>query len=492
VQTPSSNDPADLSPANLERAKRELERALGLSKVITDASLLEPYARDESEATPVVPHVAVLAEDAGDIAKVLRVAADTDVPVTPRAGGTGRSGGAIPARGGIVLATHKLARIKHIDRENLIAVVEPGVVTGDLHAAVEAEGLFYPPDPNSWKSCCIGGNVAENAGGPRAFKYGSTRDYVLGLEVCLIGGTVLRTGKRTAKGVTGYDVTSLLVGSEGTLGVFSEITLRLVPKPREVATALALFRDARAALGVVTDILGAGIVPRCIEFLDAPALVALRREGVALDAGAEALLLIELDSRAPGDELEQLGEVLTRCTALMDIQVAQDAARRDALWAARRAMSPATRKLAKHKIAEDVVVPRDQMPALLDRVARIGQEEQVAHLTYGHAGDGNLHVNFLWNDASEAPQVERAVARLMRDTVALGGTLSGEHGVGLTKQPFLALEQSPALIALQERIKASFDPKNLLNPGKIFPVARHPVGDTLPPSAAGYVGHGAC
>jgi glycolate oxidase len=231
----------------------------------------------------------------------------------------------------------------------------------------------------------------------------------------------------------------------------------------------------------VSRILEAGLVPRCIEFLDGPALVALRNQGVSIALAAEGFLLVELDSRDPNSELEELGEVLSSAAGLIDIQVAQDAARRDQLWAARRAMSPATRRMAKHKIAEDVVVPRTQMPALLDSVARIGQQEHVRHLTYGHAGDGNLHVNFLWDEPGEEPAIARAVERLMRETLALGGTLTGEHGVGLTKRRFLPLEQSQALIGLESRVKASFDPKGLLNPGKIFP----PAGAGIPP-------HGEC
>ncbi|HEY6458518.1 MAG TPA: FAD-binding protein, partial [Polyangiaceae bacterium] len=251
------------SRASVDRARILLERRLGPSKVLTGEDACAPYAHDDSDVEGHVPAAVVLAASAADVVAVLEVADACDVPVTPRAGGTGRTGGAVPAAGGIVLATHALARVKEIDRKDLVAVVEPGVVTGVLHAAVESEGLFYAPDPNSLESCMIGGNLAENAGGPRVFKYGATRDWVLGLEAHLMGGRTVRTGKRTVKGVTGYDVTSLLVGSEGTLAVFTEATLRLVPKPPAVATALALFTDVRAAAAAVSAIVGAGIVPRC-------------------------------------------------------------------------------------------------------------------------------------------------------------------------------------------------------------------------------------
>lgn len=463
------------SSGAIDRARAALERRLGPSKVLTDRDACAPYGTDESDVVAPHPDVVVLAESAGDIAATLAVAEDTGVPVTPRAGGTGRTGGAVPAAGGIVLATSTLRRIKDIDRKDLLAVVEPGVITGDLHRAVEAEGLFYPPDPNSLESCCIGGNVAENAGGPRAFKYGVTRDYVLGLEACLVGGSIVRPGRRTVKGVTGYDITALLVGSEGTLAVFSEITVRLVPRPPQVATVLALFTDAHTAAAAVMALIDARIVPRCLELLDSATLEAVRSQSVAIDPRAGAMLLVEVD----GDpsvleaELTRLGDTLSPQRGLVDLVAAQDSAHRARLWSARRALSPATRKLARHKLSEDIVVPRSRIGELLSRVDDIGQQTKVRHLTYGHAGDGNLHVNFLWNDDAERPAVDRAIELLMRTTVELGGTLSGEHGIGVAKAPYLPLEQSPELIALQADVKRVFDPRSLLNPGKIFPAPGH-------------------
>jgi glycolate oxidase len=459
--------------ASVDRAKLELERRLGASKVLTGRDACAPYAGDDSDAAGRVPDAVVIAESVADVACALEVADACDVPVTPRAGGTGRTGGAVPVAGGIVLATHALGRIKDIDRENLVAVVEPGVVTGELHAAVEREGLFYAPDPNSLDSCMIGGNLAENAGGPRAFKYGVTRDWVLGLQACLVGGRVVRTGKRTVKGVTGYDVTALLVGSEGTLAVFTEATLRLVPKPEAVATALALFTDVRAAAGAVSAIVAEGVVPRCLELLDAPTLGAVRAAGVAIDERAGAMLLIEVDGGAAEATLLRVGEVAARMTGCIDVVVAQDAGQRDRLWAARRMLSKATRRLARHKLSEDVVVPRSRIAELLARADGIGQATGIRHLAYGHAGDGNLHVNFLWDEDEERAAVDRAIGMLMRATVELGGTLSGEHGIGISKAPYLSLEQSEDLIALQRDVKRAFDPKGLLNPGKIFPGLAH-------------------
>jgi glycolate oxidase len=460
------------SRASVERARSELERRLGVSKVLSGEACT-PYASDDSDVQGRAPDAVVIAACAADVAATLAVAEACEVPVTPRAGGTGRTGGAVPVAGGIVLATHALARIKEIDRANLVAVVEPGVVTGELHAAVEREGLFYAPDPNSLESCMIGGNLGENAGGPRVFKYGATRDWVLGLEACLVGGRVVRTGKRTVKGVTGYDVTSLLVGSEGTLAVFTEATLRLVPKPPAVATALALFSDVRAAAAAVGAIVAAGVVPRCLELLDAATLGAVRAAGVAIDPRAAAMLLVEVDGEAAEAALLRVGETASACAGCFDVVVAQDAAQRDRLWAARRMLSVATRRLARHKLSEDVVVPRARIAELLARTDAIGDATGVRHLAYGHAGDGNLHINFLWDDDAERPAVERAIEQLMRATIALGGTLTGEHGIGVTKAQYLPLEQSADLIALQRDIKRAFDPKGLLNPGKIFPSGGH-------------------
>ena len=462
------------SAAAREKALVLLGRRLGASKVLTGPESCERFVRDESEAEGRMPDAVVLAETADDIIKALEVAREAEVPITPRAGGSGRTGGAVPMAGGIVLSTLGMNQIKEIDRREQLAVVEPGVILGDLHIAVEREGLFYPPDPNSLAACALGGNVAENAGGPRAFKYGVTREYVLGLEAMLIGGQRIRTGRRTIKGVTGYDVTALLVGSEGTLAVFGDITLRLLPKPPAVMTRLALFRDVPQCAGAVSEIIAAGLVPRCLEFLDGTTLEAMRRAGNPINAGAGAMLLIEVD----GEEREceaQAERISAACEqgGALELLVAQDAAQRERLWAARREMSPAVRRLAKFKLAEDVVVPRQRIAALLDRVARASEQNAVRTLAYGHAGDGNLHVNFLWNEPDEWHKVESAIELLFRDVLELGGTLSGEHGIGVLKAPYLHLEQSAELISLQRDLKRVFDPRGLLNPGKIFAGASH-------------------
>ena len=462
------------SPSAREKACRLLERALGPSKVLTAADSCERFASDESEALGVTPDAVVLAESQADILAALEAAREAEVPITPRAAGTGRTGGAVPVAGGIVLSTLGMSSIKDVDRREGVAVVEPGVVLQDLHAAVEREGWFYPPDPNSLGACAIGGNVAENAGGPRAFKYGVTREYVLGVEAMLIGGQRILAGRRTFKGVTGYDVTGLLVGSEGTLAVFGDITLKLVPRPPHVMTLMTLFGSVHQAGKAVEEMVAAGLVPRCIEFLDGPTLEAMRRAGNPLNPEAGAMLLLEVD----GEEREcerQAERIAGACTDVkaLEVLVAQDATQRERLWAARREMSSAVRRLTKFKLSEDVVVPRQKIGELLDRVAKTSEATGIFSLTYGHAGDGNLHVNFLWNDDSELPRVETAIETLFRNVISLGGTLSGEHGIGVLKAPYLPLEQTPELIALQRDLKRVFDPRGLLNPGKIFPAGSH-------------------
>ena len=451
-----------------------LERVLGPSKVLTDPDACESYVRDESEALGVVPDAVVLAQSAEDILAALAVAREAGVPITPRSGGTGRTGGAVPVAGGIVLSTLGMKSIVEIDRREGLAVVQPGVILADLHAAVEAEGWFYPPDPNSLASCALGGNVAENAGGPRAFKYGVTRDYVLGLDAFLIGGQRIRAGRRTMKGVTGYDVTGLLVGSEGTLGVFGDITLQLIPKPESVMTMMTLFSNVQQAGAAVQEIIALGLVPRCIELLDATTLEAMRSAGNSINAQAGAMLIMEVDGDEQACE-RQAQRVSDACETakVLEVLIAQDTAQREKLWAARRQMSHAVRKLTKKKLSEDVVVPRMQIGTLLERVAQTSERTGVRSLTYGHAGDGNLHVNFLWNEDDEVPAVERAIEQLFHDVIELRGTLSGEHGIGVLKAPYLPLEQSPELITLQRDLKRVFDPQNLLNPGKIFPAGSH-------------------
>jgi glycolate oxidase len=457
---------------HLDQCLLELDR-LGPSKVLTGSGC-EPYATDDSNAAGQTPCAVVFAQTTEDIEHTLRTAAAYNVPVTPRGAGTGRVGGATTVRGGIVLCAVGMNQLKDIDRREQVAVVGPGVILSNLQAAVEAENLFYPPDPSSLANCTLGGNVATNAGGPRAFKYGVTRNYVLGMDVTLVEGATVFAGRRTRKGVTGYDIAGLVVGSEGTLGVVGDITLQLVSKPAEVMTLLALFNDVHHAGECVTRLIENGVRPRCIELLDEATLDAVRAAGNPIDGRAKALLLMELDGEAQAIEQEaSVIEGVCEEVHAQQLLVAQDGAQRARLWSARRDMSFAIRKLSRHKLSEDIVVPRKHIGVLLEHVARVSEKTGIRSLTYGHAGDGNLHCNYLWNEPDEYPRVEQSIEHLFRKVVELGGTLSGEHGIGVLKAPYLPLEQSAALIAVQQRVKHAFDPLGILNPGKIFPTTHH-------------------
>jgi glycolate oxidase len=446
-----------------------LDAALPSGAVRTDEASRHAYARDESEAAPVLPDAVVMARSTAQVAAVMEVASAHRVPVTPRAAGTGRTGGATCRAGGLVLAFEAFDRIREVDAEDHVAVVEPGVVLGDLRRAVDAARLFYPPDPSSWAECTVGGNVAENAGGPVAFKYGVTGHYVLGLEVVTASGEVLELGRRTKKGVTGYDLTSLVVGSEGTLGLITRATLHLLPAPEAVRTLLVFLDDEARIADAVGATLRTGIVARCIELLDRHTLAVLRDDGLPIPAEAAAMLLVEVDGSevAVAIDQERVGNALTDAGAL-EVRLARSEAERERFWSVRRGMSRALRSRAGNKLSEDVVVPRSKLGALFEACRAISAETGVRMPAYGHAGDGNLHVNFLWDDEEEKPRVDRAIEALFRRTLDLGGTLSGEHGIGVLKAPFIGLEQSPGVIDLSQRIKAQWDPQGILNPGKIF------------------------
>ena len=455
-----------------------LAKELGSSRVIRpDDEKLEDYGRDESGLGLYTPDCAVLCQSSAEVASVLALCAEHRVPVTPRGAGSGRVGGALPVRGGVVLSTERMGRVIEIDTDDLVAVVEPGVITGDLQSAVEEVGLFYPPDPASLAYCSLGGNVAANAGGARAFKYGVTRPYVLGLEVVLMGGEVLRCGRRTAKGVTGYDLVGGFVGSEGTFGVSTELTLRLLPKPPAVETLLAAFVDLNAAGEAVKALLGRGFRPRTLELADRLSIDHVRdqlRIGLADNAGA--VLLIELDGdEGLTDSILAAGHLCEDVGAL-DVIVAQSSAERRRLWQARRGISPALKHAHRHKIAEDICVPPGSLPEMLRRIDRIAADCDLPAACFGHAGDGNIHVNFLLDDDLEDPansaRVERAITQLFTDTIELRGTLSGEHGIGLTKKKYMPLEQSARVLEWQRRWKRMWDPHELLNPGKVIPESR--------------------
>ncbi len=452
-----------------------LGRELGRDRVLRDEAALNAYGRDESALGTFLPDAAVLARSREEIEIALRLAAEHGIPVTPRGAGTGMTGGALPIRGGLVLSTEAMRGIKLIDPDDRIAVVEPGVVNGDLQTAVEAQGLFYPPDPASLAMCSMGGNIAENAGGPRAFKYGVTRDWTLGMTVTLMGGETLKLGRKTPKGVTGYDLTAMFVGSEGTFGVTSEITVRLIGKPEAAAALIAVMPDPVVAGRAVSAIIRRGFRPRALELMDKASLDHVRAKApYSFPADAGSIVLIELDGEA--DTLES---AILRCGELCEevgareVIVARDDADRERLWQTRRLCSSSLRNAHRWKQSEDIVVPTGSIAEMLRRIDQISGRSGLPTATFGHAGDGNLHVNLLSDedprDAGVAARIETALADVFRATLDLGGTLSGEHGIGIAKAKYMSWEQSPEVIDWQKRLKRLWDPKGLLNPGKIFP-----------------------
>jgi len=454
-------------------ALAELQATFPAARLVLDAERREAYGRDESDLGTFPPDAAVQVESAEEVRKIFAIATRHRVPVVPVAARSGKSGGVLALQGGIAVSLERMNRILEVSPEDLVARVEAGVITGTLAAEVERHGLFYPPDPNSLELCTVGGNVAENAGGPRALKYGVTREYVLGLTAVLPTGEILRLGRRSIKGVAGYDLTALLVGSEGTLGIVTEVTLKLLPRPRHVATALVCFATVEAAARAVSRLLAQGILPRCLELMDDVSLEAIARtSSLRFPPGAGAALLVETDGNGEEAVFAEVVRVaeLVQGEAAGEVIVAQNEAQRREIWESRRWLSVNLRKVHPLKLSEDVAVPRSRIPDMVLAAKAIGARHGLAVATYGHAGDGNLHCNVLFDREDERPRVDQAVGEILRTAVDLGGTLTGEHGIGLAKRDFLEYEQGAELVALQRRLKAVFDPLGLLNPGKIFPV----------------------
>ena len=431
---------------------------------------LEAYAAD-ALGIGALPDLVVLPENTEEIATIARLCHEQRVPLVVRGAGTGYTGGAVPTRGGVVLSMERLNRILEIDEVNLLTVVEPNVITGDLQRAVEAVGLFYPPDPASLETSSIGGNVAECAGGPRAFKYGTTKRYVLALEAVLPGGEVIHTGSKAVKNVVGYDLTQLLVGSEGTLAIITKITLRLIPRPPARATLAASFQRVNGAVDAVTALLNERVVPAAIELIDADCLRAAEQYAGTPVAAGDALLIVECDG-TPAAADEEIARVTRACVASGAVEVKQSATEgeREKLWTIRRQVSLALRATGLLKINHDVVVPRGRIPQLFDVVDELRHRFDLRIASFGHAGDGNIHVNLMihHDDAGEMARAKQAERILFERVVALEGSISGEHGIGFAKAPYLGLELDAAQIALLKRVKQAFDPHGILNPGKIF------------------------
>ncbi len=459
-----------------ERIVGELVSIVGRDRVITDGDALEPYTHDETIGLSAEPEAVVRPDSTEQVAEILRLAQRERIPITPRGAGYGLSGGAVSVQGGIVLSVEKMNRILEIDKANLMVTVEPGVITGDIHRAVEAEGLFYPPDPASLDSCSIGGNVAECAGGPRAVKYGVTKDYVCGLEVVLPSGDVIATGGKLVKNVTGYNLVQLLVGSEGTLGIVTKIVLRLIPLPNVQVDLLVPFDDFQAAADVVGAILARRILPTAIEFMERDSIAAVDRltgaEVPFNDAAAHLLIQLDGNGREAVDaDLEIVGE-LCLAHGAREVLVADDSATRDRLWDARRKIIDALNNESPINHMEDVVVPRAEIPTLLAGIKQTAARHDVRIVCFGHAGDGNIHINVLKDEIADhrwkalTPAISEEIFAL---ALGLGGQITGEHGVGVTRRSYLPMAMEPEQLDLMRRIRSTFDPAGILNPGKIFP-----------------------
>jgi len=453
----------------------ELKQICGEKYVFTDEGILADYGHDETEDLQFNPFVVVKPITPDEIAGIMKVANRELIPVTPRGAGTGLSGGALPVFGGILLSTERMNKILEIDERNLQATVEPGVINQVFRDAVEAKALFYPPDPASRGTCFLGGNLAENSGGPKAVKYGVTKDYILNCEVVLPTGEIIWTGANVLKNSTGYNLTQLMVGSEGTLGIVTKIVVRLIPLPTQNLLMLIPFRSAEKACEAVSAVFRAGFTPSAMEFLERDAIdYVLQFVDVKIPVKDDhkAHLLVEVD----GNDLDVLFKECEQITELMyqfecdEVLFADTAQQKADLWKMRRSAGEAVKSHSVYK-EEDTVVPRAELPKLLKGVKEIGAKYGFRSVCYGHAGDGNLHVNIIkdgMTDDDWNTKVPLGIREIFQLCVALGGTISGEHGIGWVQKEYMDIPFNPTQINLQKGIKKLFDPNNILNPGKMF------------------------
>ncbi len=457
---------------------KRLEDIVGETHVLRDEMSLEKYSKDETIGLQAFPDVAVRARSTEEVSRIMELASAHAIPVTPRGLGTSLSGGSVPVRGGIVLSLERMDQLLEIDQDNLMTVTEPGIVTGVLHGLVEGQGCFYPPDPASKDSCSIGGNVAEGAGGPRAVRYGTTKDYVCGLEAVLPTGEIIHTGGKVVKDVTGYNLTQLLVGSEGTLAVVTKIILRLIPKPKMKVDLLAPFNALGPAAEAVSAIIREKIVPTAIEFMDNPAIRLAEQylnKKVAFNTAA-AHLLVQLDGNRKEDfehAMEVVEGVFEKFGA-WDLLVAQEPEAQNRLWEARRCVFEAANRTGILYETVDVVAPRCCVADLVETAEDIAEEHRLDPLCVGHAGDGNVHVLYFKKDEMDKDEwdamLPKACRSLYEKTLAMGGKITAEHGIGLTRKKYLPMDYTERQIDLLRGIKKSFDPRGILNPGKIFDI----------------------
>jgi glycolate oxidase len=452
---------------------RAFQDLLGRENVYTEAADRHAYSFDSAVLDPVVPELVLQPVDTESLAGAVRLCNENDLPLTVRGAGTNLSGGTLPSREkGVVLLTNSLNRILEINTENLYARVEPGVITSHFASAVAKQGLFYPPDPGSQNVSTLGGNVAENAGGLRGLKYGVTKDYVLGVDFFDVNGDLIKTGARTVKCATGLNLAQLMVGSEGTLGVFREIVLKLVPPPAAQQAMLAVFDSVDRASETVSAIIANQILPCTLEFLDNFTIRAVESfRGAGLPTEAGALLLIEVDGH-PAQVEEDAGRIREICEEMgvTELKISQSAQEKEAVWQARRDALPALARLKPTTVLEDATVPRSKLPAMIRAINDIANRHNLTIGTFGHAGDGNLHPTILTDkrDTEEFERVERAIEEIFDAALELDGTLSGEHGIGMAKSKFMEKETTRGTILYSRRLKQALDPKGILNPGKII------------------------
>jgi len=450
----------------------KLQQIVGKEHVSSDMADLICYSYDATQKR-FLPDVVVHPGNPAEIARIMQLANDQRIPVFPRGAGSGFTGGSLPTSGGIVLVMTRLDRILSIDEENLVATVEPGVVTEQFQQAAEKVGLFYPPDPASLKFSTLGGNVAECAGGPRCVKYGVTKDYILGLEIVTPTGDIIKTGGPTMKGVVGYDLTKLMCGSEGTLAIITKIIIKLLPKPEAKKTMLVLFDSIDGAAQAVSAIIKGKIIPTTLEFMDGRTIDCVRQAtDLQVPDTARAVLIIEVD----GDRefLEKQAKKIVEIIqplGVVETRIAETPEESEALWQIRRSVSASLRKVNPDKFNEDICVPRSKVPEMIRRIDAIADRFGVPIVNFGHAGDGNIHVNVMIDSKQQGEQkkADRAIEEVFKEALALGGTMSGEHGVGIMKAPYIPLELSTAAVDYMRTIKKALDPNNILNPGKIFP-----------------------
>jgi glycolate oxidase len=464
---------AQTSPGNVAALRNVLAGIAGDANVLTEREDVIAYGFDGTFFSNTPPLV-VLPGSTAEVAAIHRYANQERIAITPRAMGSGLSGGSVPLAGSIVLGVARLNQILTIDEIDRVAVVQAGVITANLQAAVERKGLFYPPDPSSLKQSAIGGNVAENAGGARCLKYGVTVDYVLALEVVLPDGTVIRTGGRSVKNVTGYNLRALFCGAEGTLGTITEVTVRLLSKPRYARTAMAIFDRMDDATNTVNAVLASGVLPTSIELIDDTTARCIEdNTPIGLPLDAQAILLFGTDGndeRVVIEDTARIGEIATTGGA-REIRIAPNAIEAEKMWSARRAISPSLARRRPNKLGEDIAVPRSAIPEMARRVRAIATKYALEIPLFGHVGDGNLHPNILCDrrNAEEMGRVTGAAREIFEAAIDLGGTLSGEHGIGLLKKQFMELDLGADAIALMRRIKDAIDPNGIMNPGKVFP-----------------------